>query len=54
MIAGLEFAKQTFKLIDNKIKFIIKKGEGSLVNKNDVIVVIEGKTENILLVKELL
>ena len=49
VIAGLEFAKQTFKLIDNKIKFIIKKGEGSLVNKNDVIATIEGKAENILI-----
>ena len=25
VVAGLEFAKQTFKLIDSKIKFIIKK-----------------------------
>ena len=25
VVAGLEFAKQTFKLIDTKIKFIIKK-----------------------------
>ena len=25
VIAGLEFAKQTFKLIDSKIKFIVKK-----------------------------
>ena len=49
IIAGLEFAKQTFKLIDSKIKFIIKKKEGSLVNKNDVIAVIEGKAENILI-----
>ena len=49
VIAGLEFAKQTFKLIDSKIKFIIKKKEGSLVNKNDVIAVIEGKAENILI-----
>jgi len=49
IIAGLEFAKQTFKLIDSKIKFIIKKKEGSLVNKNDVIATIEGKAENILI-----
>ena len=49
VVAGLEFAKQTFKLIDNKIKFIIKKKEGSLVNKNDVIATIEGKAENILI-----
>jgi nicotinate-nucleotide pyrophosphorylase (carboxylating) len=49
VIAGLEFAKQTFKLIDNKIKFIIKKKEGSIVKKNDVVATIEGKAENILI-----
>ncbi|MDB4249945.1 carboxylating nicotinate-nucleotide diphosphorylase [Candidatus Pelagibacter sp.] len=49
VIAGLEFAKQTFKLIDNKIRFIIKKKEGSLISKNDVIATIEGKAENILI-----
>ena len=49
VIAGLEFAKQTFKLIDSKIRFIIKKKEGSLINKNDVIATIEGKAENILI-----
>jgi len=49
VIAGLEFAKQTFKLIDSKIRFIIKKKEGSLINKNDIIATIEGKAENILI-----
>ena len=49
VIAGLEFAKQTFKLIDDKIKFFIKKKEGSIVKKNDVIAIIEGKAENILI-----
>ena len=49
VVAGLEFAKQTFKLIDDKIKFIIKKKEGSLINKNDIIATIEGKAENILI-----
>ena len=49
VIAGLEFAKQTFKLIDDKIKFIIKKKEGSLVKKNALIGTIEGKAENILI-----
>jgi nicotinate-nucleotide pyrophosphorylase (carboxylating) len=48
IVAGLEFAKQTFKLIDNKIKFIIKKKEGSLVKKNELIATIEGKAKNIL------
>ena len=49
VVAGLEFAKQTFKLIDGKIKFFIKKKEGSIVKKNDVIATIEGKAENILI-----
>jgi nicotinate-nucleotide pyrophosphorylase (carboxylating) len=48
VVAGLEFAKQTFKLIDSKIKFIINKKEGSLVKKNELIATIEGKAENIL------
>ena len=49
IVAGLEFAKQTFKLIDSKIKFIIKKKEGSLVKKNEIIATIEGQAENILI-----
>ena len=49
VIGGLEFVKETFKLIDNKIKFVIKKKEGSLVEKNDLIATIEGKAENILI-----
>ncbi|QIZ20745.1 carboxylating nicotinate-nucleotide diphosphorylase [Candidatus Pelagibacter giovannonii] len=49
VVAGLEFAKQTFKLIDDKIKFIIRKKEGSLITKNDIIATIEGKAENILI-----
>ncbi|MDA9136631.1 carboxylating nicotinate-nucleotide diphosphorylase [Candidatus Pelagibacter sp.] len=49
VVAGLEFVKQTFELIDNKIKFIIKKKEGSLVEKNEQIATIEGKAENILI-----
>jgi nicotinate-nucleotide pyrophosphorylase (carboxylating) len=49
VIGGLKFAKQTFKLIDKKIKFIIKKKEGSSVKKNDLIATIKGKAENILI-----
>ena len=48
IIGGLEFAKQTFKLIDKKIKFIPKKKEGSLIKKGDVIAIIEGNIKNIL------
>ena len=49
LVAGLEFAKQTFKLIDNKIKFIIKKKEGSYVKKDEIIATVEGQAENILI-----
>ena len=49
VVAGLKFAKQTFKLIDNKIKFIIKRKEGSLVKKKELIATIEGKAKNILI-----
>tara|TARA_B100000579_G_scaffold261202_1_gene215249 strand:+ start:186 stop:1022 length:837 start_codon:yes stop_codon:yes gene_type:complete len=48
IIGGLEFAKQTFKLIDKKIKIKIKKKEGSLVKKRDLIAIIEGNVKNIL------
>ena len=48
VIGGIEFAKQTFKLIDKKIKFLVKKKEGSLVKKDDVIATIEGNIKNIL------
>ena len=49
IVAGLDFAKQTFKLIDSKIKFNIKRKEGSSVKKNELIAIIEGKAENILI-----
>ena len=49
IIGGLEFSKQTFKLIDKKIKFVLKKKEGSLVKSGDVIATIEGNVKNILI-----
>ncbi len=49
IIGGLEFAKQTFNLLDRNIKFHIKKKEGSKVNKGTIIAVIEGKIKNILI-----
>ena len=49
IIGGLEFAKQTFNLLDKKIKFISKKKEGSLVNKGSVVAIIHGKIKNILM-----
>ena len=49
IIGGLEFAKQTFNLLDKNIKFQIKKKEGSKVTRGSVIAVIEGKIKNILI-----
>jgi len=49
IIGGLEFAKQTFKLIDKKIKIKIKKKEGSKIKKGDLIAIIEGDIKNILI-----
>ena len=49
IIGGLLFAKQAFNLIDNKIKFIIKKKDGSIVKKGSLIATIKGKAKNILI-----
>ena len=48
IIGGLEFAKQTFNLIDKKIKFKNKKKEGSKIKKGDIIAIIDGNIKNIL------
>ena len=49
VIGGLRFAKYAFALIDNKIKFIVKKKDGSFVKKNSLIATIKGKAQNILI-----
>ena len=49
VIGGLRFAKYAFSLIDNKIKFIVKKKDGSFVKKNSLIANIKGKARNILI-----
>ena len=49
LVAGIDFAKQTFLLIDKKIKFKILKKDGSLVKKYGVIAIIEGIAKNILI-----
>ena len=48
IIGGLEFAKQTFKLIDKKIRINLKKKEGSKIKKGDLIATIEGNIKHIL------
>jgi nicotinate-nucleotide pyrophosphorylase (carboxylating) len=49
VIGGLKFAKQTFQLIDKNIKFIPKNKEGSSVKKNNLIAIIRGRAQNILI-----
>ena len=49
IVGGLEFAKHTFNQVDKKIKFIIKKKDGTLVKKNSLIAIIKGKANSILI-----
>ena len=49
LIGGLLFAKQAFSLIDNKIKFIVKKKDGAIVKKGSLVALIKGKAKNILI-----
>ena len=49
IVGGLLFAKQAFYLIDNKIKFKIKKKDGTNIKKGSLIATIEGNARNILI-----
>ena len=49
IVGGLLFAKQAFALIDDKIKFIIKKKDGSRVKKGNLVALIKGNAKNILI-----
>ena len=49
IVAGLLFAKHSFNQVDKKIKFILKKKDGSSIKKNSVIAIIKGKASSILI-----
>jgi len=49
IIGGIEFAKSTFKIFDNKVQFHIKKKDGSQVKKGQIIALIKGNLKNILI-----
>ena len=49
IIGGIEFAKSTFKIFDNKIQFLIKKKDGSKIKKGQIIAKIKGDSKNILI-----
>ena len=48
ILGGIEFAKETFKLIDKKIKFKNKKKDGSRIKKGEVVATIDGDLKTIL------
>ena len=49
IIAGLMFVKHAFILVDDKIKLVIKKKDGSFVKKDSLIATIQGNAQNILI-----
>ena len=49
VVAGLLFVKHTFAQVDKKIKFLIKKKDGSQVKKGSLVATIVGKAKNILI-----
>ena len=53
VLGGLSFAKHAFNLIDNKIKFIAKKKEGSLIKKNSLVAIIQGDSKSILIAERI-
>ena len=49
IVAGILFAKHSFNQVDKKIKFILKKRDGSSIKKNSVIAIVKGKASSILI-----
>jgi len=49
IVGGLLFAKQTFKLIDSKIKFLVKEKDGSNIKKGSLVALIKGKANSIMI-----
>jgi len=49
IVGGLLFVRHAFNLVDPKIKFLVKKKDGSKVKKGSLIAIIEGKAKNILI-----
>ena len=53
IIGGLLFVHHAFNLVDPKIKFLVKKKDGSKVKKGSLIAIIEGKAKNILIAERI-
>ncbi len=49
IIAGLSFAKQAFAKVDKKIKILIRKKDGTQVQKGSVIAIVKGRANSIFI-----
>lgn len=48
VVAGLQAAQMTYAMVDPKVKFTVKKADGSKVKKGDVIATVEGPVRALL------
>ena len=48
VIAGMQAAQMTYAMLDSRVKFTIKKGDGSKVKKGDIIATVEGPSRALL------
>ena len=48
VIAGMQAAQMTYAMVDSRVKFTIKKGDGSKVKKGDIIATVEGPSRALL------
>ena len=48
VIAGMQAAQMTYAMVDPRVKFTVKKGDGSKVKKGDIIAAVEGPTRALL------
>ena len=48
VIAGMQAAQMTYAMVDPKVKFTIKKSDGSKVKKGDIIALVEGPSRALL------
>ena len=49
ILGGIDFAKESIKLVDKKINFKNKKKDGSRIKKGEVVATIDGNLKNILI-----
>jgi len=48
VIAGMQAAQMTYAMVDPRVKFTIKKGDGSKVKKGDIVATVEGPSRALL------